>query len=149
MPSADFRTAVGRNCLRPSLSPASGRCLFSLFSAWFPGGATVSRPYLWNRQPCGSPGVSTYLCPHERRVYLPGLRRIEDFALCCRLVPPGLTRFLFIAPRTCGIPLKLGTASFRGPVAGNPVALPLDPSPPSGWMRDLPLALLRAPRRTR
>ncbi len=36
-----------------------------------------------------SPGVTTYLSTHERRVYIPGLRWIEDFTLCCGLVPPG------------------------------------------------------------
>ena len=41
------------------------------------------------RTTSGSPGVNTYLCAHGRRVYLPGLRWIEDFALCCRLIPPG------------------------------------------------------------
>ena len=35
-----------------------------------------------------SPGVNTYLSAHKRRVYAFGLRWIEDFALCCRLVPP-------------------------------------------------------------
>ncbi len=36
----------------------------------------------------GPPGVNTYLSAHERRVYLPGLQWIEDFILCCGLVPP-------------------------------------------------------------
>ena len=88
MPSADFRMAIGRNCLRPSPAPASGRCLFSLFPPGFPA---VPRylDHTLERTTSGSPGVNTYLCAHGRRVYLPGLRWIEDFALCCRLIPPG------------------------------------------------------------
>jgi hypothetical protein len=31
--------------------------------------------------------VNTHLSAHERRVYAFDLRSIEDFALCCRLVP--------------------------------------------------------------
>ena len=52
------------------------------------------------------PGVNTYLSTHECRVYMSGLKWIEDFAVCC---PPAadhhqarLTRFLFIAPCVCG-----------------------------------------------
>jgi len=33
------------------------------------------------------PGVNTHLSAHERRVYLSDLQWIEDFTLCCRLVP--------------------------------------------------------------
>ncbi len=51
--------------------------------------------------------VNTHLSAHERRVYLPGLRWIEDFILCCGFIclwhdsshQARLTRFLYIAPR--------------------------------------------------
>ena len=36
-------------------SDATGRRLFSLFSAWFPGGATISRPYLGCQPPLSEP----------------------------------------------------------------------------------------------
>jgi len=36
----------------------------------------------------GSPGVNTCLSAHERRVYVSGLWQLEDFVLCCGLVPP-------------------------------------------------------------
>ena len=42
--SARKSNAIARISVR---IPAPGRCLFSLFAAWFPGGATISRPYLW------------------------------------------------------------------------------------------------------
>lgn len=45
--------------------------------------------FLSTRQYDRSPGVNTHLSAHERRVYLPGLRWIEDFTLCYRIVPPG------------------------------------------------------------
>jgi hypothetical protein len=61
MPSADFCHMIASPC--GSVSPDTG-----------PRGR--------------SPGVNTHLCAHERRVYVFGLRWIEDFALCCRLVPP-------------------------------------------------------------
>ena len=38
----------------------------------------------------GPPGVNTRLSVRERRVYAPGpCRWIEDFVLCCGLVPAG------------------------------------------------------------
>jgi len=43
---------------------------------------------LSTRQHDRSPGVNTYLSAREYRVYLSGLRWIEDFTVCCRLVPP-------------------------------------------------------------
>ena len=87
-----------------------------------------------------SPGVNTHLCAHERRVYAFGLRWIEDFALCCRLVPPTPR----IVDPACGdsvlvprigvrgrlarafaLPCRSWAASFPGSVAGYPVAIPL------------------------
>jgi len=68
MPSADFSHEIRAGCPNPQpISPARG------------GPGHHGR----------SPGVNTCLSAHERRVYLPGLRWIEDLTLCCGLVPPG------------------------------------------------------------
>lgn len=85
------------------------------------------------------PGVNT--CPSVRqcRVYGHTLRWIEDFVLMCRLVPVCAphTRFLYV------IPYLRGTLPQQGgflPMHRHryPVAIPLHPSPPSGWVKDLP-----------
>ena len=41
---------------RPGPPVAIGRSLFSLFTAWFPGGATIFRPYLRTNSHAGLPG---------------------------------------------------------------------------------------------
>jgi len=46
--------------------------------------------------------VNTHLSAHERRVYLPSLRWIEDFTLCCRLVPPGPPNSVLVHRPACG-----------------------------------------------
>ena len=85
-----------------------------------------------------SPGVNTYLSAHERRVYVFGLRWIEDFALCCRLVPPKPPKLgSCTSPRAFAIPCRGRAASSPGTIAGYPVAISLYPSPPSGWVWDL------------
>ncbi len=85
-----------------------------------------------------SPGVNTYLSAHERRVYVFGLRWIEDFALCCRLVPPKPPQLgSCTSPRVFAIPYRGRAASFPGTIAGYPVAISLYPSPPSGWVWNL------------
>ena len=91
MPSADFRYAMGSPC--GSLSPR------------------------WTRN--GSPGVipATF---DARLSDLPryAKQRIEDFAVCCQLVPsyPSLIRLLFVSPHLC---LRLPSR----------LALPLPPCP--------------------
>jgi len=85
-----------------------------------------------------SPGVNTYLSAHERQVYVFGLRWIEDFALCCRLVPPKPPQLgSCTSPRAFAIPYRGRAASFPSTIAGYPVAISLYPSPPSGWVWDL------------
>jgi len=94
------------------------------------------RSVLWTRS--RSPGVNTYLSAHERRVYAFGLRWIEDFALCCRLVPPKPPKLgSCTSPRAFAVPCRGRAASSPGTIAGYPVAIPLYPSPPSGWVWDL------------
>ena len=108
---------------------APGRCLFSLFAACFRGGATISLPYLgtahdllcplltsvtrWARLSVrsvpdgtrnGSPGVNPATFD-ARLSDIPNTakQRIEDFVVCCRLVPsvPSLIRLLFVSPHLC------------------------------------------------
>ena len=124
---------------------APGRCLCSLFSAYFRGGATISLPYLgtahnlicplltsiarWARLTArsvqhgtrnGSPGVNPATFD-ARLSDIPSTakQRIEDFAVCCQLVPsiPSLIRLLFVSPHLClrllsgwryRVPLALG-----------------------------------------
>jgi len=70
-----------------------------------------------------SPGVNTHLSAHERRVYVFGLRWIEDFALCCRLVPPKPPQLdSCSSPHAFVVPCRSKAASFPGTVAGYPVA---------------------------
>ena len=75
----------------------------------------------WERTTSGSPGVNTYLCAHERRVYLPGLRWIEDFALCCRLIPPGPPDSVLVHRHGLAAPRLGGAASSRGPLPDTPL----------------------------
>ena len=49
------------------------------------------------------------------------------------------------SPRIFAAPRLGGAASSPGTVAGYPVAMPLHPSPPSGWIRDLPSVELPSP----
>ena len=111
MPSADFSHAIRAGC--PTLSlKAHGR----------------------------SPGVNTCLSVRECRVYGHTLRWIEDFVLLCRLVPvwTPYTRFLCVTPYLCGtLPRQSGFLPEHR--HRYPVAIPLYPSPPSGWVWDLPL----------
>jgi len=108
---------------------APGRCLCSRLSACFRGGATISLPYLgtahdllcllltsvtrWarlavrsvlNRTRNGSPGVNPATFD-ARLSDIPNTvqQRIEDFAVCCQLVPsiPSLIRLLFVSPHLC------------------------------------------------
>ena len=108
---------------------APGRCLCSLFAACFRGGATISLPYLgtahdllcplltsvtrWARLAGrsvqhgtrnGSPGVNPATFD-ARLSDIPNTakQRIEDFVVCCRLVPsvPSLIRLLFVSPHLC------------------------------------------------
>ncbi len=84
------------------------------------------------------PGVNTYLSARGRRVYPLRQQWIEDFVLCCRLVPTtaSLTRFLFVIPCICGI-LPQQDDLLQKCRHRHPLVLPLHPSPPSGWIRDL------------
>ena len=120
--------------LGPCRYLAPGRCLFSLFAACFRGGATISLPYLgtahdllcplltsvtrWARLAVrsvpdgtrnGSPGVNPATFD-ARLSDIPNTakQRIEDFVVCCRLVPsvPSLIRLLFPSG-------KLGTGYAR------------------------------------
>ena len=133
-----------RSGLGPCRYLALGRYLFSLLAACFRGGATISLPYLgtahnllcplltsvtwWARLAVrsvsfetrnGSPGVipATF---GARLSDLPNtaLQRIEDFVVCCRLVPTvsSLIRLLFVSPHLC---LRLPSR----------LALPLPPCP--------------------
>ena len=119
-------SAGHRSGLGPCRYLAPGRCLFSLFAACFRGGATISLPYLgtahdlicplltsvtrWahlaarsvrERTRNGPPGVipATF---DARLSDIPryAQQRIEDFAVCCQLVPsyPSLIRLLFVSP---------------------------------------------------
>ena len=63
-----------------------------------------------------SPGVNTYLSAHKRRVYAFGLRWIEDFALCCRLVPPKPPQLgSCTSPRAFAVPCRGRVASSPAP----------------------------------
>ena len=108
---------------------ASGRCLCSLLAACFRGGATISLPYLGTAHNLICPlltsmtrwaRLTTHSVQHGTRHGSPGVipatfdarlsdipstakQRIEDFAVCCRLVPsvPSLIRLLFVSPHLC------------------------------------------------
>lgn len=79
--------------------------------------------------------------------------------MCCRFIclwhdsshQERLTRFLFVAPCVCGTPDRGGF--LPGCRHRHPVALPLYPSPPSGWVWDLLslilIAMLNSPLRIR
>ena len=108
---------------------AAGRCLCSLFAACFRGGATISLPYLGTAHDLlcplltsvtrwahlavrsvsdetrnGSPGVNPATFD-ARLSDIPNTakQRIEDFVVCCRLVPSvsSLIRLLFVSPHLC------------------------------------------------
>ena len=108
---------------------ATGRRLFSRFAACFRGGATISLPYLGTAHDLicplltsvtrwahlavrsvsdetrnGSPGVNPATFD-ARLSDIPSTakQRIEDFVVCCRLVPtvPSLIRLLFVSPHLC------------------------------------------------
>ena len=74
------RSGSSGECLDISLTP--GFCFTGcpLYSGMFQLQAPTRRN--------GSPGVNTCLSAHERRVYVSGLWQLEDFVLCCGLVPP-------------------------------------------------------------
>ena len=122
---------------------APGRCLFSLFAACFRGGATISLPYLgtahglicplltsvtrWARLAVrsvpvgtrnGSPGVipATF---DARLSDLPNTarQRIEDFVVCCRLVPTVSSLY----PLAVRQPASLPEASYQVGVTASPV----------------------------
>ena len=118
-----------RSGLGPCRYLAPGRYLFSLLAACFRGGATISLPYLgtahglicplltsitrWAHLAVrsvqhgtrnGSPGVNPATFD-ARLSDIPNTakQRIEDFVVCCRLVPsvPSLIRLLFVSPHLC------------------------------------------------
>ena len=91
----------------------------------------------------GSPGVNTYLSTRKRRVYAPGpiMDRGLNPVLRTRPSQIRLTRFLYVAPCVCDSPPRR-TRFLQKPCYQDPVAVSLSPSPPSGWVRDLPTALL-------
>ena len=75
MPSADFcRFSRASRRGLPS-DKHVGRCLYSLFSAWFPGGATISRPYpclqLLRQISPGNAHPPSRLCPLHLQPPLP------------------------------------------------------------------------------
>jgi len=78
---------------------------------------------------------NTCLSVRKCRVYGHALRWIEDFILLCRLVPAcaPYTRFLCVIPYFRGtLPRPDGLLpKYRH---RHPVAIPLHPSPPSGWV---------------
>ena len=123
---------------------ATGRCLCSPLTACFRGGATISLPYLGTAHDLLCPLLTSVTrwarltvrsVSHETRNGSPGVipatfdarlsdipryarQRIEDFAVCCQLVPsyPSLIRLLFVSPHLC---LRLPSR----------LALPLPPCP--------------------
>jgi len=108
---------------------APGRCLCSRLAACFRGGATISLPYLdtahnlicplltsmtrWahltdRSVPLGtrhgSPGVNQATFDAQLSdIPRYAKQRIEDFVVCCRLVPsyPSLIRLLFVSSHLC------------------------------------------------
>jgi len=122
-------SAGDRSGLGPCRYLAPGRCLFSLFSACFRGGATVSLPYLGTAHDLICPLLTSVTrwahlavrsVQHGTRNGPPGVipatfdarlsdipntakQRIEDFVVCCRLVPTvsSLIRLLFVSPHLC------------------------------------------------
>ena len=119
-------SAGDRSGLGPCRYLAPGRCLFSLFAACFRGGATISLPYLGTAHDLICPLLTSVTrwarlavrsVQHGTRNGPPGVipatfdarlsdipryaqQRIEDFAVCCQLVPsyPSLIRLLFVSP---------------------------------------------------
>ena len=166
-PSADFRYAMGSPCDELSVPPLRGRHATAL-----PGEAERSETASQRRErpkgsgrPGGFPRASAgYTC--QRHVMDRGLPSFAlrgfggQAVLCCRLVPSParLTRFLFVAPRVCGV-RTTAHASFPSGVtdarlhSSTSLTLPLVApprgrlsrlrlgSPPSGWIRDLPVVL--------
>ena len=122
-------SAGHRSGLGPCRYLAPGRCLFSLFAACFRGGATISLPYLGTAHDLICPLLTSVTrwarlavrsVQHGTRNGPPGVipatfdarlsdipryaqQRIEDFAVCCQLVPsyPSLIRLLFVSPHLC------------------------------------------------
>jgi len=86
---------------------------------------TVRSVQYWTRG--RSPGVNTHLCAHERRVYMFGLGWIEDFTLCCRLVPPNPPNSVLVhRPMRSRYPASAGRLPSRAPspVPGCHTAIP-------------------------
>ena len=109
-------------------------------SADFSHAVRAGYPALSHKAHRRPPGVSTCLSVRGRRVYGHTLKWIEDFVLLCRLIPAWTpyTRFLCVTPYLCGT-LPRQSGFLPKPRHRNPVAIPLYPSPPSGWVWDLPL----------
>ncbi len=138
--SAGHRSGLG---LCRYLAP--DRCLCSLLAACFRGGATISLPYLGTAHNLICPlltsvtrwaHLAVHSVPVGTRHGPPGVnlatfdaqlsdlpstakQRIEDFVVCCRLVPsvPSLIRLLFVSSHLClrllsgwryRVPLALG-----------------------------------------
>ena len=123
-------SAGHRSGLESCRYPAPGRCWCSQFAACFRGGATISLPYLgaahgvlcplltsvtrWARLAVrsvpdgtrnGSPGVipATF---DARLSDIPryARQRIEDFAVCCRLVPTHLSLYPLAVRQPASLP---------------------------------------------
>ena len=118
-----------RSGLGPCRYLAPGRCLCSRLSACFRGGATISLPYLSTAHDLICPLLTSVTrwahlavrsVPDGTRNGPPGVipatfdaglsdipgyaqQRIEDFAVCCQLVPSylSLIRLLFVSPHLC------------------------------------------------
>ena len=122
---------------------APGRGLFSLFATWFPGGATIFRPYLWGDIMQVSRGKHRLLSAHDRQIYVTrpydGYRTsscVADSSRLCpasnlpALYPLGYGAYLYVDPRFCLQPPsgahRCYTLAFGYP------------SPPSGWVWTLP-----------
>jgi hypothetical protein len=122
---------------------APGRGLFSLFAAWFPGGATIFRPYLWGDIMHVSRGKHRLLSAHDRQIYVTrpydGYRTsscVADSSRLCpasnppALYPLGYGAYLYVDPRFC---LRLPSGAHRCYTLAFGY-----PSPPSGWVWTLP-----------
>ena len=56
---------------RPVSSDTSGRCLFSPFTAWFPGGATLSQPCIRWPRPLSEPDLRISRIRLFKQVHIP------------------------------------------------------------------------------